>query len=378
MSQDKTFQRRGVVEGFFGPLWSMAHRNRLFEFGAARGMNTYLYAPKDDPYHRKFWRLPYPERYWQQLIRLIRQAQRNNIDFVYGFHPGEGLCFLDQEPIRILLKKARRFYDAGVRTFALLFDDIPSRLEHAKDRRHFKGSLAAAEGNFLGRIMEAQPAQWNHVEWWICPSYYSQDSLLERTFGEFEPNFLETFAAHLPLNVACFWTGPAVVSKTITGTHVRRIAQRIGRPLLLWDNYPVNDLSMSDELHIGPLTGRDPALPRIVYGYLSNPLLQPELGFVPLATCFDYAARPNHYAAEASWKRIVEQRYGAPALPHWRAIRMFAAASKEANQRKRLLRLSLAERRRLKAALGYIRAHGTTKWAREIRPWSKQMEHLLE
>jgi len=41
----KTFERRGIVEGFFGPLWSMAHRRRLFEFGTARRMNTYLYAP---------------------------------------------------------------------------------------------------------------------------------------------------------------------------------------------------------------------------------------------------------------------------------------------------------------------------------------------
>lgn len=39
MSGAKTFQRRGIVEDFFGPLWSMAHRRRLFAFGAARGMN---------------------------------------------------------------------------------------------------------------------------------------------------------------------------------------------------------------------------------------------------------------------------------------------------------------------------------------------------
>lgn len=45
MNQAGSFQRRGIVEDFFGPLWSMSHRKALFEFGAARGMNTYLYAP---------------------------------------------------------------------------------------------------------------------------------------------------------------------------------------------------------------------------------------------------------------------------------------------------------------------------------------------
>ena len=68
------FQRRGIVEGFFGPLWSMAHRRRVLEFGAERGMNTYLYAPKDDPYHRKRWRVAYPRRQWRELQRLIRHA----------------------------------------------------------------------------------------------------------------------------------------------------------------------------------------------------------------------------------------------------------------------------------------------------------------
>jgi hyaluronoglucosaminidase len=340
-------------------------------------MNNYLYAPKDDPYHRKLWRRPYPKREWRQLVRLIRQARKNKIDFVYGFHPGEGLCFSEQESIRILLKKAQRFYHAGVCTFAVLFDDIPSRLNHAKDRRRFKDSLATAQGTFLKRIIEAQPAEWSNVEWWICPSYYSEDNLLERVFGKFEANFLETLAAHLPNDVACLWTGPSVVSKTITLNHVRQIARRIQRPLLLWDNYPVNDLSMSDELHIGPLVGRDPRLPRAVYGYLNNPLLQEALGFIPLATCFDYAANPPSYKPEASWKRIVERRFGAPAMPHWRTIRNFVEARMKAKQLKRQLSIDSGELRRLKLALAYIHVHGKSKWANELAPWTKQIELLI-
>src|SRR5262245_1438571 len=267
----------------------MAHRRRLFAFGAAHGMNTYLYAPKDDPYHRKLWRRPYPPKQWRQLAGLIRTAQHHEIDFVYGFHPGEGLCFSDDAPIHILLKKARRFYDCGVRTFTVLFDDIPSRLTHARDRRAYSNSLASAQGTWLAKIIAAQPASWSDTEWWICPSYYSEDKLLERVFGRFEADFLETLAEYLPAQVSCFWTGPRIVPKEITVAHMRRIATRAKRPLILWDNYPVNDLSMAKELHIGPLEGRGPRLPEIAYGYLNNPLLQEELSFLPLATCFDYA-----------------------------------------------------------------------------------------
>jgi hyaluronoglucosaminidase len=374
----ETFARGGIVEGFFGPPWSMKHRKAIFAFGAARGMNTYLYAPKDDPYHRKRWRVPYPRKEWQELLRLIRAAQRHRIDFVYGFHPGEGLCFSADEPVRILLKKARRFYDAGVRTFAVLFDDIPSRLAHEIDRKRFKNSLAAAEGAWLRRIIESQPAGWTGVEWWICPSYYTPDPLLARIFGAFEPDFLETLGEYLPSEIACLWTGPAVVSKIITLAHVRGIANRVRHPLILWDNYPVNDLSMSDELHIGPLRSRDPRLPEAAYGYLNNPLLQEELGFVPLATCLDYARKPSAYHAEASWSRAVRQRFGAGALAHWRAIRNFCERSQRTKKTKRPCRLTPKTSLRLQAASRYLDKHRRLKWAWELKPWQGRILTALK
>ena len=82
MPGNLTFQRRGIVEGFFGPVWSMSHRAALFEFGAKRGMNTYLYAPKDDPYHRERWKESYPDGEWKGLLNLFDLAQRYHIDFV--------------------------------------------------------------------------------------------------------------------------------------------------------------------------------------------------------------------------------------------------------------------------------------------------------
>jgi hyaluronoglucosaminidase len=354
----------------------MAHRKALFEFGAMRGMNTYLYAPKDDPYHRKLWRQPYPPARWHQLLQLIGQARKNRIDFVYGFHPGEGLRFSDTKLVETLIKKAWRFYDCGVRIFAVLFDDIPSRLTYAQDRRSFKNSLARAEGAWLAEIEARQPVSWRDVEWWICPSYYTPDPLLVRLFGRFEPDFLEILGECLPPNVACFWTGPSVVSKRISLDDMQKIAQRVRHRLLLWDNYPVNDLSMRDELHLGPLQGRDPKLPRVVYGYLSNPLLQEKLSFIPLATCFDYAADPAHYHPESSWNGIVRELFGSSALPYWRAIRRFGEEHQRAKKTKRSLHLTAAERRKLKLVHNYIQEHRSLKWAREIRPWQELLRDL--
>ncbi len=374
MNLSRHFKRRGIVEGFFGPLWSMSHRAAIFQFGAARGMNTYVYAPKDDPYHRKRWRQPYPKAKWQALVDLVGIAKKHEIDFVYGFHPGKGLCFSDPKPIKLLLEKARRFYDIGVRTFAVLFDDIPSRLEHGADRKRFEGSLARAEAVWLYEILHRQPAAWKNVEWWLCPSYYSEDELLPRTFGAFEPNFLESLDTYLPLEIPCFWTGPSVVSQTITLAHIRKIAKRLNRPLLLWDNYPVNDLSMRNEMHLGPLTGRDPRLPQQVYGYFNNPLLQEALSFIPLATCFDYAVKPTNYDPESSWQRIVTEFFGTQALSHWRAIRAFCD---QQTQGKLSRSMSASRKARLQKARDYISANLGTHWAAELRPWHESLKRYL-
>lgn len=368
-----TFERRGIVEGFFGPPWSMAHRAAMFAFGAARGMNTYLYAPKDDPYHRERWQLPYPEPEWRELCRLIEVARGKGIDFVYGFHPGKDLRFAASEPVGVLLDKAARLYDRGVRTFAVLFDDIPSRLTDDADVKKFDGSLAMAESLWVEAVLERQPTSWD-AEWWFCPSYYTPDPYLADVFGEFEPGFPETVARYLPAQVACFWTGPKVVPRSITLEHMEDTAERMGHRLLLWDNYPVNDLSMKDEMHIGPLTGRDPRLPERVHGHLANPLLQEELSFVPLATCFDYAREPAAYDPEKSWEAAVAERFGAADVGHWRALRQFcerdAAPDSPAT-------IAESERGALAAAQAYLRAHEGEPWCREFAPWRKRLEQAL-
>ncbi len=374
---ETSFQRRGVVEGFFGPPWGHADRQALFAFADRCGMNTYLYAPKDDLYHRERWDQPYPKPLWAELCKLIHAAQSRGIDFVYGFHPGRGLSFSASTPVRRLLIKAQRFYETGIRTFAILFDDIPSRLEFARDRKAFHGSLARAEASWMRRVVESVPASWSNVEWWFCPSYYSEDPLLARMFGAFEKEFLTTLSRYLPDRVACLWTGPRVVSKAITLAHARKILKQLNRRLILWDNYPVNDLAMSAELHLGPLTGRDPRLPEVIYGYLNNPMLQPTLSLIPLATCCEYANNPVRYRPEDSWERAVRASFGSTGLPHWRAIRTFCERLNSTKKKGRAFPGSLKQRKALLAACSYLQRHRNQNWFRELEPWYQWINESL-
>jgi len=170
------------------------------------------------------------------------------------------------------------------------------------------------------------------------------------------------------------WTGPRIVSASITLSHVEGIAKRLERRLILWDNYPVNDLSMSAEMHLGPLTGRDARLPQAVYGYLNNPLLQESLSFLPLATCFDYAASPARYDPEKSWRSAVRERFGGSALAHWRAIRKFCEADA---RRHPPSGFSRRETSALRSALGYARKHRRNGWAHELKPWMDRLQKTL-
>lgn len=42
--------------GFYGRPWNTYQRMELFTRMKKFGMNTYLYAPKDDVKHRAYWR----------------------------------------------------------------------------------------------------------------------------------------------------------------------------------------------------------------------------------------------------------------------------------------------------------------------------------
>jgi hypothetical protein len=139
--------------------------------------------------------------------------------------------------------------------------------------------------------------------------------------------------------------------------------------LILWDNYPVNDLSMSDEMHLAPLTGRDPRLPETVCGYLNNPLLQEDLSLIPLATCFDYAAAPAAYDPEKSWQEAVQELFGKTAIPHWRAIRDLCERKNQSRGNKRPVTLAPGRLRALQEAHRYILQNRRERWFKEFRPW---------
>ena len=87
-------------------------------------MNTYIYGPKDDPYHSSpNWRKPYPERKQHRSRDLVKEAAANKVDFVHAIHPGLDIKWTDEDRMNVL-NKFGMMHDLGVRSFAVFFDDI--------------------------------------------------------------------------------------------------------------------------------------------------------------------------------------------------------------------------------------------------------------
>ena len=144
---------RGIVEGFYGQPWTQAVRLDMLQFCAGNGLNAYIYAPKDDPYHRAKWRQPYPAADCARLQELVRAAQAGGVHFIFAVSPGLDISYEGEAADRdreLLLAKLDSMYALGVRDFAIFFDDI---LAEAKDGK------GAAQAQLVNRMEEQMRAR---------------------------------------------------------------------------------------------------------------------------------------------------------------------------------------------------------------------------
>jgi len=88
--------------------------------------------------------------------------------------------------------------------------------------------------------------------------------------------YLHALGEGLDPAIDLFYTGVEICAPTVTAADLQSFAEVVRRQPLLWDNYPVNDLAMKGELHIGPLRGRAPDLPAATHGVVANLMLQAE------------------------------------------------------------------------------------------------------
>jgi beta-N-acetylglucosaminidase-like protein len=295
---------RGVIEGFYGRPWSHRERLDLLAFCGRQKLNTFVWAPKDDPYHRESWREPYPVAELDRLAELVRVAEHHHVELAWAVAPGLSINFGEEAELIALFRKAEQLYGIGVRSFQLLWDDIPEHLL-AEDA----GTLHARVTNRFAAWLRNQPRTRPLV---VCPLDYH---------GTEPTPYRDGFRELLDEDIVVYWTGPKIVSPSISRADTEAARAAFGRELLVWDNYPVNDFDPS-RLFLGPLIGREGALP--VTGLIANGMTQAAPSKLGLATAADYAWNPDAYDPERAFTAAIREVAGTQAD----ALRIFADANR--------------------------------------------------
>ena len=165
-----SFSMRGVVEGFYGKPYSWTQRLSLMKYLSELKMNTYIYAPKGDEFHRDKWRISYPSSEMENLKKLAVEAERNNIAFYYALSPGKDFDFAEKVDFQAALSKLEEIRQLGIEHFALLMDDIDPTLSPAAEKK-FKtpAGAHAALANYIYEHLRPQSSLL------FCPTDYMQN-----------------------------------------------------------------------------------------------------------------------------------------------------------------------------------------------------------
>ena len=272
----------GVIEGFFGPPWRWAERAAYARFLAAQGFAFYFFAPKRCAALRRRWAEPWPAGEWRRLAALRGRYRDAGVGFGVGLSPYALYRRFDRAGERRLEERIEVLNRLDLDLLGILFDDMPAG-ERDLARRQV-------------RIVERVRAASNAEAIALCPTYYSDDTVLDAFSGPRPPDYLETLGAELAPEVHVFWTGPRVCSAAIDRRHLEDLCGRLGRPVLLWDNYPVNDgPRMSRRLHLRAFTGRSELPGARSSGHGANAMNAARLSQVPLATLAMLYADPAGY-----------------------------------------------------------------------------------
>ena len=287
----------GLIEGFFGKAWSWSERAAAVRFLAPHFYRFYLYAPKSDAFLRRRWREPHPEAELAELAALRDICRGEGVRFGIGLSPFELHLHPERGWQDVLAAKLAQLAALKPDDLAILFDDMRGDVPDLAERQaaivHF-----AAERGIAERML-------------CCPSYYSDDPILDAAFGARPAFYLEQLGRLIDPAIRILWTGEEVCAREYSPGHLARVAGQLRRKPFLWDNYPVNDgARMAQHLHLRAFTGRPAAIAPHISGHGINPASQPLLSRIPALTLAESYARGEAYEYGAAFARAARTVLG--------------------------------------------------------------------
>ena len=286
------FKVRGVIEGFYGTPWTHEQRLRGLAHFSDFGFNRYLLAPKDDPWHRYDWRSALSEDFLNHVSELIAEGRKNGVIVAVAISPGLTVEYSNEHDVSAIMVRFKQLHAIGVREFGLFLDDIPARLQSEKDSSKFN-SIMQAHSYYCNAVWAELKKLDSENTLAICPLQYH---------GKATEEYITEFGNSLDPDLALIWTGREICSEYLDVSDAKVFKANTSHIPLYWDNYPVNDVAMLHELHVGPIEGREKGLENYSLGYFANPMDRFELSLISLSTIGDYLWDTHGYEAHNSWE----------------------------------------------------------------------------
>ena len=288
----------GIIEGFFGRPYSWAERAGMVAALQPHGYRFYLYAPKADAYLRRDWRAPYPDADLEALASFADHCRAQGVRFGVGLSPYELFLGFDAASKAALAGKLAQLDSLGLDDLGIFFDDMHGDLPE----------LAARQVEIIHWIAERSAA----TRLIACPSYYTDDPVLDRVFGQRPAHYLEDLGRALDPAIQLMWTGEEVCAREYSPGHLARVAEQMRRKPFLWDNYPVNDgPRMAPHLHLRAFTGRPASIAEQIAGHAINTASQAVLSRIPALTLAQSYRDGGGYEYAAAFRRAAAEVLGA-------------------------------------------------------------------
>lgn len=282
---------RGYIEGYYGRLLSFKDRHRLLSTLHDLSMDSYLYAPKEDVFHRFDWRQPYPEDWCAEFAAFCAAARTKQIKILAGIAPGLDYAFdNDKDDKAALQVKAEQLARAGADGLVLMFDDTSADLS-------VFGRASISEGQ-----AHASLATWLRSETG-CPVFLVPRLYADEIEGD-HAAYADDLNQHLAKDIAVFTCGVAIVAEQISlPDRAGILADKLRRPLIIWDNLYCNDYCPR-RLFTGRWIGRKEADPILLNGtgmLVTDKLLLGLMAGQDRQTLFAKAGIPAAFASVESY-----------------------------------------------------------------------------
>lgn len=280
-------QWRGFIEGYYGIPWTNENRISLMEFGNQFKMNSYIFAPKDDPYHSSQWRDPYPEEQLSKMEELAQAGLRTKVDFTWAIHPFLHNAFnfdnYDAD-LKTITDKFEQLYSIGVRHFGLSADDIGSAHPVSAEQQ-------------LKVLLDLD--KWCQTKGDVKKLLFVPECYQKNRGGEEKFKAYWAVMKDAPQSIDMMWTGDQVMSWTTQETFdfFKQVSQH---DAYMWWNYSVNDYC-KNHLLMGPPEMLVPNTKNFI-GLVSNPMQQAQASKTALFAVANYTWDTTDFDINKVWE----------------------------------------------------------------------------